>query len=126
MSPNPALPTFGKYCKNQLIKFKPWVGEPSNAWDGAEESDEMFVNAYSDFLHTDFAMDRFRRYECERQSVEKWLEGDFSANDQPDNAGGNDEEDEEVYRPPEEFIDWMLLCRLNQQYEQITGNESSV
>ena len=78
--------------------------EPPNAWEGAEECDEMFVNSYSDFLDTDFAMDRFRRYEHGRQNVEKWLEGDFSSDDPTDNVGGNDK-DEELYRPPEEFED---------------------
>ena len=37
-------PDFGRYCKYQLINFKPWEGELSNAWDNEEESDEMFIN----------------------------------------------------------------------------------
>ena len=55
VSGNPHGPDFGRYCKYQLIKFKPWEGEPSNAWGNEAESDEMFINTYHLFLHTDFA-----------------------------------------------------------------------
>jgi hypothetical protein len=50
---NLAGPDFGKYCKYQLIKFKPWEGQPSNAWNNEDESDEMFINTYGFFLMTD-------------------------------------------------------------------------
>ena len=55
ISPNPKGPDFAKYCKYQLIKFKPWEGTPSNAWDKQEESDAMFIRTYDLFLSTDFA-----------------------------------------------------------------------
>ena len=51
---NPHGPDFGRYCEYQLIKFKPWEGEPSNAWGNEAESEEMFINTYHPFLHTDF------------------------------------------------------------------------
>ena len=63
ISPNPGGPDFGKYCKYQLIKFKPWVGEPSNAWNNEKETDEMFINTYNLFLMTDkFAKEYVCRY----------------------------------------------------------------
>ena len=43
VSGNPCVPDFGRYCKYQLITFKPWEGEPSNAWGNEAESDEMFI-----------------------------------------------------------------------------------
>ena len=52
ISSNPKGPDFGKYCKYQLIKFKPWEGEPSNAWTNEAESNEMFINTYNYFLLT--------------------------------------------------------------------------
>ena len=39
VSSNPHGPDFGRYCKYQLIKFKPWVDDPSNAWDNVDESE---------------------------------------------------------------------------------------
>ena len=52
ISSNRKGPDFGKYCKYQLIKFKPWEGEPSNAWNNEVESNEMFINTYDYFLLT--------------------------------------------------------------------------
>ena len=78
----PSWPDFGKYCKYQLIKFKPWEGEPSNAWGNKAESDEMFINTYHLFLHTDFAEENAigRNQEmCKffaRQSVQDEEDGD--------------------------------------------------
>ena len=43
VSGNPHGPDFGRCSKYQLIKFKPWEGEPSNAWANEVESDEMFI-----------------------------------------------------------------------------------
>ena len=74
ISSNPALPSFGKYCKYQLIKFKPWTGQPSNAWDGADESDDMFVNAYSEFLNSPLAVDSVFRY-CMKKNGREWRVG---------------------------------------------------
>jgi Fe-S cluster biosynthesis and repair protein YggX len=59
----PAGPDFRKYCKYQLIKFKPWERQPSNAWSNWDESDQMFINAYELFLMTDeFAEENMFRY----------------------------------------------------------------
>ena len=44
VSGNPHGPDFSRYCKYQLITFKPWEGEPSNAWGNETESDE--INSY--------------------------------------------------------------------------------
>ena len=59
---NPGSSTFKKYCKYQLIKFKPWEGKSSNAWDSMEETDDMFINAYASFLQTDFARENVFGY----------------------------------------------------------------
>ena len=45
VSGNPHGPDFGIYCKYQLIKFKPWEGEPSNAW--ANGVNEFFIELTS-------------------------------------------------------------------------------
>ena len=40
---NPHGLDFGRYCKYQLIKFKSWEGEPSNAWGNEAEVMKCFL-----------------------------------------------------------------------------------
>ena len=54
-SSNPAAKNYSLYCKYQLIKYKPWSGEPQNSWDGEEECSNVFIRAYSAFLSTEYA-----------------------------------------------------------------------
>ena len=55
--------------------------------------------------------------------MESWLNSDDQHEDATENTDGNDTDEEDFARPPEEFDDWMLLCRLNQNYQQV-GYES--
>ena len=41
-SSNPNNENFSKYCKFQLIKFKPWVDLISNLWDNEDDTDDLF------------------------------------------------------------------------------------
>ena len=123
ISANPGGPDFGKYCKYQLIKFKPWEGQPSNAWNNEEESDEMFINTYDRFLLTDSAEDYVFRYYEETDLVHAALHGQDNEDDQRQDESDDDES--EVDAPIEENVDdWMLLCRINQQFQE-AGNQMS-
>ena len=51
-SSNSKSPQFAQHCKYQLIRYKPWLHKPSNAWDNIEDSDAQFINCWNDFLHT--------------------------------------------------------------------------
>ena len=99
-------------------KPKPWEGEPSNAWYNEAESDEMFINTYHLFLHADFAEENAIGHNQEmskmfpRQSDQEGAEdGDNDDTNESDYDGTNNDQHEET-------DDWMLLCRLNQHYEQ--------
>ncbi len=121
ISANPAGPDFGKYCKYQLIKFKPWEGQPSNAWNNEDESDQMFINAYEFFLMTDeFAEENVFRYSDETDRVHDAQCGQTFENDPSDNQNDDDESEVDPY-DKEEVDDWMLLCRINQDYGE-AGN----
>ncbi len=123
ISANPGGPDFGKYCKYQLIKFKPWEGQPSNAWNNEEESDEMFINTYDRFLLTDSAEDYVFRYYEETDLVHAALHGQDDEDDQRQDE--SDDDDSEVDAPIEENVDdCMLLCRINQQFQE-AGNQMS-
>ena len=124
ISANPAGPDFGKYCKYQLIKFKPWEGQPSNAWNNEDESDQMFINAYEFFLMTDeFAEENVFRYSDETDRVHDAQFGQTFENDPSDNQD-NDDKSEVDPDDEEEVDDWMLLCRINQDYGE-AGNRMS-
>ena len=110
VSSNPRGPDFVRYCKYQLIKFEPWVDDPSNAWDNVDENEEMFINSYYLFLDTDFAHDNVLDHGRELDKVFARVSGQ-SYNE--DKAHENNEE--------EEVEDWIMLYRLNQHYEQ-SGN----
>ena len=42
-SSNPNGPNYGKFCKFQLIKYKPWLRSPSEIWNNFEESDDILL-----------------------------------------------------------------------------------
>ena len=84
--------------------MKPWEGEPSNAWANEAQSDEMFINTHHLFLHTDFAEENVIGHD---QGAE---DGDNDTTNESHDGTNNDQH--------EEIDDWMLLCRLNQHYEQ--------
>ena len=104
-SSNPAGKNYSLYCKYQLIKYKPWSGVPANAWDGEEECSDVFTRAYSVFLSTEYAQQHIPKFAAEIESAQHYL-----AIAEPD--------DDEPPPPVEEACEeWMLLCRLNQHYE---------
>ena len=127
ISPNPDGPDFGKYCKYQLIKLKPWVGEPSNAWNNEKETDEMFINTYNLFLMTDkFAEEYMFRYSDETDRVHEAQCGKTNGNDddQSDDDRSDDDQSVDDHYEEEQVDDWMLLCRINQQFQD-AGNQMS-
>ena len=51
-SSSPKGNTFGLYCKYQLLSYNPWKRTQADAWGNVEESDEVFINTWQDFLST--------------------------------------------------------------------------
>ena len=48
-SSSPEGNNYEKYCKYQLLKYKPWDTSPSSAWD-YDVSDLLFVRKWKEFL----------------------------------------------------------------------------
>ena len=90
ISANPGGPDFGKYCKYQLIKFKPWEGQPSNAWNNEEESDDLFINTYDRFQLTDSAEEYVFRYYEETDLVHAAQYGQDNEDGQRQNESDDD------------------------------------
>ena len=126
VSANLGGPTFGKYCKYKLIKFKPWEGKPSHAWDDNEDTDDMFINTYGLFLQTDFAKENVFGYSVEKEML---LAAQSDQSFGTDESGDESDNDIELDTNDEERVeDWMLLSRINEHYEkkgnQIANNEA--
>ena len=96
ISSNPKGPDFGKYCKYQLIKFKPWEGEPSNAWNNEVESNEMFINTYDYFFLTaENAEDYVFQYSKEKELLEIALSGNISDSDDKTDESESEEDEQQ-------------------------------
>ena len=51
-SSNPNGNNFPTYCKYQLLKFKPWINNPADAWDNADEETDLLINYWQNFLNS--------------------------------------------------------------------------
>ena len=113
-SPNPSGQNYGKYCKYQLIKYKPWSGEVNTAWNGLEDSDDIHIQCYHAYLTLDNAGDYMPMLAQEQQQAQRYT----------DEEQDNDDDEDEEPQHEEEPEKWMLLCRLNQQYDRSVSQEN--
>lgn len=110
-SSNPRSELYDQYCKYQLIKYRPWVGIPSNAWLRGDEPCQDFVAVYRDFLQTDKARQYVPNFGEELDLAQQYI-------------AENDGDDEEDMLLSSEQDDWMLCCRLNQHYAMGTASRT--
>ncbi|XP_078352432.1 uncharacterized protein LOC144637171 [Oculina patagonica] len=108
-SSNPSGKNYGKYCKYQLIKYKPWSGQVSSAWNELEDNDDIHIQCYHDFLSSATASNYVPMLAQELEQAHNYSE---QGNEEED-----DDEDNELPIIQEEPEEWMLLCQLNQHYE---------
>lgn len=109
-SPNPSGKNYGNYCKYALIKYKPWSGEVNTAWDGLDDRNENHIHCYHAFLSSESAAHYVPMLQQELEQAHRYNGHD----NEDDNSDDDDEEVPQCEREPEE---WMLLCRLNQHFD---------
>ena len=113
---NPRGERYGRYCKYQLIKYKPWQGQPSNAWGDVEDTDSNCIQAYHSFLATPSAEAYIPLFAQELDRAEQHLSETASTDIETKEATDDEDPDE-----------WMLLCRLNPRFtDNITTQDDSV
>ena len=110
-SPNPKGKNYPLYCKFQLLRFKPWKTNPINAWNGQQESDKVYKDAWHDFLNTDYA----------KSHVLNWI--DNLQNVIESNQETISEHDEQQEN---ELDEWMTLSNLNKPFESEEYSESDI
>ena len=106
---------YPKYCKYQLIKYKPWSDNISNAWGDQEETDEVLTASYKEFLDSAYA----------KEHVPHMLEEIEAAREYHAKCEAEDNDDDEPQKEEELCDEWMLLCRLNQRYEADSDKDSN-
>ena len=79
-SSNPRGPNFGQYCKYQLLRYKPWKTKEKNAWDDEDETDDIMISKWQQFLQTPYAESNVPDWFDKLQSVIQNLQ---NPDDQP-------------------------------------------
>ena len=114
---NPNGEQYGRYCKYQLIKYKPWQGQPLNAWGGGEDTDSTCIQAYHSFLSTPEAESHIPQFTQKLDQAQQHLAGSES----------DTRSDSEEATHADDHDEWMLLCRLNPRFtEDDTTQDASV
>ena len=116
-SPNPSGKNYGNYCKYALIKYKPWSGEVNTAWDGLDDCHENHIQCYHAFLASESAAHYIPMLQQELEQARR-----YNGHDDEDN--NSDDDDEEVPQREGEPEECMLLCRLNQRYDDTISQGS--
>ena len=103
-SPNPKGKKFNYslYCKFQLLRFKPWITNPINAWNGQQQSDKKYKDAWHDFLNTDYAKSHVLNWIYNLQNVIESNQETISEHDE---------------QQENELEEWMILSNLNKPFE---------
>lgn len=104
-SSNPKNPSFGLYCKYQLIRHKPWKITISNAWDNKPETTNSFVTCWNEYLSSDIGKNSVPNWHSKIECVQNYLE-------QSDNTQSNDNDNTNQIEP-EEKEEWMFMADMN-------------
>jgi hypothetical protein len=99
------------YCKCQLIKYKPWKEQFSDAWGNLPDSDDTYIMAYHDFIQSATASRYVQNTAKELEEVEQYLQ-----TVQLDNAMNSDEYEIHNEESVQQQEEWMLLSQLNPSY----------
>ena len=98
-SSNPEGCNYDQYCKFQLLKYRPWQNNPSNAWDNEEVSEDLFVCKWQAFLQSDKGKKAVPNWQRLLNEASKYIDSDHYFEDAEliDEASGED---------------WMYLARM--------------
>ena len=100
-SANPNGINYAKFCKYQLIKYRPWQNKPSSAWENEEESDITYILHWQRFLETDTGKMLVPNWHRELQNSESYMTDTSNELSQGDCEGEREE--------------WMYLAEMARQ-----------
>ena len=64
---------YGLFCKYQLIKYKPWITKPSNAWNEEDECDLTFTNYWQSFLESETGQKLVPNWQRELENSQHYI-----------------------------------------------------
>ena len=65
-----------KYCKYQLLKYKPWDTDPNSAWHYDNVSDFLFVTKWKDFLQSNLGIADVSNWQLQVDAAAKYIDLD--------------------------------------------------
>ena len=99
-SPNPKGPSYGLFCKYQLLKYKPWLHSFDSTRDDQDNSDVVYIEKWHEFLASSKAKMLVPNCSLQLDSVSQYVQQDA---DSPDICESDTGERDE----------WMYLAELN-------------
>ena len=94
---------YPQYCKYQLLKYKPWQGQFSDAWSNLPDADDTYITAYHEFVKNPSVAQYLPHLEEELELVQQYLHKNIT-----------DSEEE-----------WMILSQLNPTFENSHTDSTS-
>ena len=116
-SSSPKGPSYGLFCRYQLLRYKPWQHSVDNAWGDKEGSDSVYIDNWHSFLQTPNA----------KQFVPNWLQQINSISEYESQIIDKDDFTETDTGEREE---WMILADLkfngNNETEQPCDSQTDI
>lgn len=116
-SSSPKGPSYGLFCRYQLLRYKPWQHSVDNAWGDKEGSDCVYIDNWHSFLKTPNA----------KQFVPNWLQQINSISEYVSQIIDKDDFTETDTGEREE---WMILADLkfneNSEAEQPCDSQTNI
>lgn len=75
-SPNNRGPNFSLYCKNQLIRYKPWQRTQENARGDQPGTDEIYITQWKTFLETPYVKEHVPDWHDKLDTVQNYKKDD--------------------------------------------------
>ena len=98
-SSSPKGPSYGLFCRYQLLRYKPWQHSVGNAWGNKEETDSVYIDQWHSFLETPKAKKVVPNWLQQMNSISEYVNEIIDRDDFTETNTGEREE-------------WMILADL--------------
>ena len=109
-SSSPKGPSYGLFCKYQLLRYKPWQHSVDNTWGNKEGTDSIYIEQWHSFLETPKAKRVVPNWLQQINSISEYVNEIIDKDDFPEIDTGEREQ-------------WMLLADLKFQCDTETDKD---
>ncbi|CAB3977886.1 Hypothetical predicted protein [Paramuricea clavata] len=107
-SPNPSGDNYGLYCRYQLLKYKPCSGSQNDASNSDSPDNDLFINAWCNFLHSPFA----------KANVPEWGKNHNALENYNQSKSGF-----ETVEKDDSQEQWMIISDIHSSLEQLSKKQ---